>query len=234
MTYGRTGPASGSSQRVMRAQVACPSRRMFPVISATFAAVEPSVAAAIVPSITTGTRVTHSTARWSRRRAVDIVAAVDLAAAVMAGILPALILDLGESATVDWRHIVQASIVGAVLTLICLTARNTFDPARIHDFAVAPKALLLRYRHRCVPGLGSCAAVGTRRRQLVAAGTRSGSERAAPSWSLSMRALMSRSSASPRRPLRSPRRHLRRRPYCFATPRLHSRPRSRRALCGPL
>ena len=122
--------------------------------SPTLASVEPAVAAATVPSLTTGTRVANGTGRWSRRRAVDIVAAVDLAAAVMAGILPALILDLGESATLDWRHIVQASIVGAVLTLICLTARNTFDPARIHDFAVAPKALL------CDIAIGVCPVSG--------------------------------------------------------------------------
>ena len=127
---------------------------MFPVIQQRLPAVEPAVAAATVPSLTTGTRVANGTGRWSRRRAVDIVAAVDLAAAVMAGILPALILDLGEFATLDWRHIVQASIVGAVLTLICLTARNTFDPARIHDFAVAPKALL------CDIAIGVCPVSG--------------------------------------------------------------------------
>ena len=120
----------------------------------TFASVEPAAAAATVPSITAGTRMANCNRRWSRRRAVDTVAALDLAAAVLAGILPALILDLGESAVLDWRHVVQASIVGAILTLICLTARNTFDPARIHDFPVAPKALL------CDIAIGVCPVSG--------------------------------------------------------------------------
>src|SRR6476469_3969234 len=100
MTYGSTGPASGSSQTGYEGPSRMSIASNVSCDSATLASVEPAVAAATVPSLTTGTRVANGTGRWSRRRAVDIVAAVDLAAAVMAGILP---LDLGESATLDWR-----------------------------------------------------------------------------------------------------------------------------------
>lgn len=78
--------------------------------------------------------------RWSRRRATEMVAALDLAVAIAAGVMPALILDVG--AAIDWRHVIQASIVGAILTLICISARNTYEPSRIHDFPVDAKALL--------------------------------------------------------------------------------------------
>ena len=46
------------------------------------------------------------------------------------------------SEPVEIRHAVQVSIVGAILTVICLASRKSYDASRTHSFPVRPRELI--------------------------------------------------------------------------------------------
>jgi FlaA1/EpsC-like NDP-sugar epimerase len=78
----------------------------------------------------------------SRERSMDVVAALDLAAVTACGVLPAFVLAAPEAGTGDLRQVVQASLVGAILTVICLSSRKIYDASLTHAFPVRAKDIL--------------------------------------------------------------------------------------------
>jgi FlaA1/EpsC-like NDP-sugar epimerase len=87
-------------------------------------------------------RVLPRLGRMSRERSMDVVAALDLAAVTACGVLPAFVLAAPEAGTGDLRQVVQASLVGAILTVICLSSRKIYDASLTHAFPVRAKDIL--------------------------------------------------------------------------------------------
>lgn len=88
-------------------------------------------------------RVLPRLRRFSRERAMDAVAALDLAAVTACGILPAYALAAPEAAHGDLRQVVQVSLVGAILTVICLSSRKIYDASLTHALPVRAKEILV-------------------------------------------------------------------------------------------
>jgi putative colanic acid biosysnthesis UDP-glucose lipid carrier transferase len=79
--------------------------------------------------------------RYSRRVALDIVGALDVAAVVLGAILPAKIYSSAGGLEVQWMVVCQSALVTAFLLFACMRAWNMYDTTRMHDLPVEPVKL---------------------------------------------------------------------------------------------
>lgn len=77
--------------------------------------------------------------RLSRQQAVTVVAFCDLAAVAASGFASALLL---SNHGLQLQHALQAALVGAILTVVCLASQRAYDATRVHALPIRPKSLL--------------------------------------------------------------------------------------------
>ncbi len=72
--------------------------------------------------------------RWSRQALADVVAAADLVAVTLAGLVPAALYNQSHASDLDWQRTLQASLIAGILAVLCLKSVDMYDRSRIHDF----------------------------------------------------------------------------------------------------
>lgn len=78
---------------------------------------------------------------WSRHVAADVVAAADLLAIAVAGVVPATLYPSAMMSVGEWQRTVQASLIAGILGVLCLKSADMLDHSRIHDFPRRPLRL---------------------------------------------------------------------------------------------
>ncbi len=76
--------------------------------------------------------------RVSRRVAMDIVGALDVAAVVAGAILPASIYAIAGGLDIRWTVVCQSALITALLLLACMQAWNMYDTSKMHDLPLSP------------------------------------------------------------------------------------------------
>ncbi len=79
----------------------------------------------------------------SRRIAADVVGFLDVVAVVAGGMIPALIYAKGGGLDIDWLKHTQICLVSAIIVYGCMRHFNMYDEARMHDFPVSPRHLII-------------------------------------------------------------------------------------------
>lgn len=72
--------------------------------------------------------------RWSRRIAADTVAAADMLAVIVGGILPARIYETYGGVTLAWVLVLQSAVIAAILASLCLRQWGQYDTRRMNAF----------------------------------------------------------------------------------------------------
>ena len=81
--------------------------------------------------------------RLSRRIAIDLVAAMDVAAVVIGAFLPASIYYAAGGVEVHWAVVIQSALINSMIFCICMQVWGMYDTAQLHDLPVRPARLLM-------------------------------------------------------------------------------------------
>ncbi len=96
----------------------------------------------------------HSSARWSRRVAVDLVGAADVLAVIAGSLVPALIYANSGGVALNWAGLLQSAIASAAIVYGCLRHWNMYDTNSLHDFPIHSSRLLMALGVSAIAMLG--------------------------------------------------------------------------------